>query len=83
MNLVQTDRKTDMSDLPQIDQQKVAERLAAKQNVAIQELTEKLNEANYREAQLEILAEALRDQRDVLQEKLDGDAAEAETATKS
>lgn len=53
-----------MSELPQIDPLKVALREAAK-------LRDLLSESTLRESQLEILAEALRDQRDELQKELD------------
>lgn len=52
-----------MSDLPQIDPLKVAKREADK-------LRSQVAEASYRETQLEVLAEALRDERDEFESKL-------------
>lgn len=52
-----------MSELPTIDPLKVAKREAEK-------LRSQVAEAFYRETQLEILAEALRDQRDEYEAKL-------------
>lgn len=52
-----------MSELPTIDPLKVAKREADK-------LRTQLADANYRETQLEILAEALRDERDEAREAL-------------
>lgn len=52
-----------MSELPTIDPLKVAKREADK-------LRSQVAEASYRETQLEVLAEALRDQRDEFEGKL-------------
>lgn len=46
-----------MSELPVIDAHKVAQR-------EVEKLRAQITEANYREAKLEVLAEALRDERD-------------------
>lgn len=52
-----------MSELPTIDPLKVAKREAEK-------LRSQVAEASYRETQLEVLAEALRDERDEFEKKL-------------
>jgi hypothetical protein len=63
-------KDVDMSELPQIDGLKVAERVIQKQDTVIEKLINEAKEARIRETQLELLAEALRDQRDALRESL-------------
>lgn len=52
-----------MSNLPELDPLKIAQRHN-------QKLTTQLNDAQYRETNLEILAEALRDERDAARNEL-------------
>jgi len=53
-----------MSNLPAVDNLKVAQR-------SIQKLTTQISEGMHRESQLEILAEALRDERDAARSQVE------------